>query len=363
LDSDGTPDVSEVLLYADGAREELNYSSQAAIDTGSAAGGLTSNDVRIGAWHRAGSEMYFNGVIDDVRVYDRALSEGEIMALASGQEAGYPVDAVAYWPFDGDAGDASGNGHDGVLVNGATLANAPGDIPAGVVTVDGDLSEWGEDVVWIALDKAYYEDASDVAGARFALRWNPETDKIYAAVVVEDGQHWLTDEYVSWDASDRIELYCQGDAAGGTGWNENYDAAQQYMIGMNGAAVPWAAWGRGYAIGGDAGLEYATAIEGTKLIYEAGVQGFDNYGGRSGGETVISELGPGDVVAFDVIASSRWSDAGFGMLSENTAAGKHLDAGNIARYTLGCMLQTGDLNGDCAVDLADLWIFVSEMRE
>jgi hypothetical protein len=82
LDSDGTPDVSEVLLYVDGAKEVLDFSSPAAIDTGSANGGMTSNDVRIGAWYRAGSEMFFDGLIDEVRIYDRALSAYEIAELA-----------------------------------------------------------------------------------------------------------------------------------------------------------------------------------------------------------------------------------------------------------------------------------------
>lgn len=82
LDSDGTPNVSEVVMYVDGVREDANYSSGVAIDTGSSAGGLTSNDVRIGVWHRAGSEMYFDGTVDEVRIYDKALIAEEIAALA-----------------------------------------------------------------------------------------------------------------------------------------------------------------------------------------------------------------------------------------------------------------------------------------
>jgi hypothetical protein len=53
------------------------------------------------------------GKIDDFRIYDRALLDTEIRQLHSG--------LVAYYPFDGNANDASGNANHG-MVNGATLS-------------------------------------------------------------------------------------------------------------------------------------------------------------------------------------------------------------------------------------------------
>ena len=56
---------------------------------------------------------YFSGVIDDVRIYDRALSDAEIRNLLG-------VFEVAHYPFDGNADDISGNENHGT-VYGAVL--------------------------------------------------------------------------------------------------------------------------------------------------------------------------------------------------------------------------------------------------
>ena len=61
---------------------------------------------------------FFDGLIDDVRIYSRALSEGELLYLAGARAI--PVDPgtdglMAYYPLDIDALDASGNGNDGTL--------------------------------------------------------------------------------------------------------------------------------------------------------------------------------------------------------------------------------------------------------
>lgn len=61
----------------------------------------------------------FEGIVDEVRVYNRALSECEIKELYTGTPDPN-CGLVAYYPFNGNAHDESGNGNDGT-VNGATL--------------------------------------------------------------------------------------------------------------------------------------------------------------------------------------------------------------------------------------------------
>jgi len=86
-----------------------------------------------GIWDYTGNN--FNGYIDDVRIYNRALSAGEVQQLyhAGAANAGHS-DAiisnglVGYWPFDGGSthwntnttDDVSGNGNTGTLVSLAT---------------------------------------------------------------------------------------------------------------------------------------------------------------------------------------------------------------------------------------------------
>ena len=237
-------------------------------------------------------------------------------------------------------------------------------IPRGSVVVDGNLDDWTGDVEWVALDKIYYGSPNDIEEAWFALQWDGDANKVYAAVIVYDSNYVFSDEYIEWDASDRLEVYSQGDADGGSGWYGVYDVAQHYFVGPNTVGGSWGYWAGGVEPNEDVELEYAVIVDGEQIIYEIGVKQFDNYGGFSGGDTIVTALDVGDVVGFDLVANTRWS-GGFGMLSENLMTGKYDDADKFARYMLveevggpPCFVRVGDLDGNCAVNWADLGILV-----
>lgn len=78
LEDDGTPNVKEVRLYVDGALEALSSAGDRAIYT--IVDSVDSPDLAIGVWLPAG--RYFEGAIDEVRIYDRALSAAEVASLA-----------------------------------------------------------------------------------------------------------------------------------------------------------------------------------------------------------------------------------------------------------------------------------------
>ena len=72
---------------------------------------------------------FCNGVIDDVSIYNRALSSNEVAQLYA-YESTPPNNfltngLVAYYPFTGSANDASGNGHDGTSMNGVSYVPSP----------------------------------------------------------------------------------------------------------------------------------------------------------------------------------------------------------------------------------------------
>ena len=69
--NDGTPDIAETRLYVDGAEETIGLSMSAVPDT------VAYSDVLIGS----GGTTYFDGLIDDVRIYDSALSAEEVRRL------------------------------------------------------------------------------------------------------------------------------------------------------------------------------------------------------------------------------------------------------------------------------------------
>ncbi|MHC4628775.1 MAG: sugar-binding protein, partial [Planctomycetota bacterium] len=71
---------------------------------------------------------FFDGLIDEAHIYERALSDGELLYLAG--ERATPVDPgadglAASYALDNDANDSSGNGHNGT-VEGAPIFVAPG---------------------------------------------------------------------------------------------------------------------------------------------------------------------------------------------------------------------------------------------
>ena len=72
---------------------------------------------------------YFDGELDDIGIWNRALSQQEITTMYNGVNYSDTCNAVSgsltnglvgYWPFCGNANDDSGNGNNGT-VNGATL--------------------------------------------------------------------------------------------------------------------------------------------------------------------------------------------------------------------------------------------------
>ena len=73
---EGDNDVGDVKLYVDGV-EETPYSAVLAEPVNTAVGA----DVKIGVF--VGQDRYFTGRIDDVRIYSRGLSAGEIWELAN----------------------------------------------------------------------------------------------------------------------------------------------------------------------------------------------------------------------------------------------------------------------------------------
>ena len=79
----------------------------------------------LGSYHyNSGPYNWFRGTIDDFRVYTRALSASDVQQLYAYEspppQLSFTNGLVVYYPFNGNANDASGNGHNGT-VDGATL--------------------------------------------------------------------------------------------------------------------------------------------------------------------------------------------------------------------------------------------------
>ena len=81
LEDDGSPDVSEIKLYVDGNLETIGYFNPQQIDTGNVAGVLIGARTS-GYWFNPFYPIAsFNGLMDEVRVYDSALTAQSIWQL------------------------------------------------------------------------------------------------------------------------------------------------------------------------------------------------------------------------------------------------------------------------------------------
>jgi len=81
--------------------------------------GDTTNDSDCFIGKRGSNIRYFNGLIDDVHIYNRAISEAEIQELSE-DRPDTSRGLVAYYPFNGNANDESGNNNH-ATENGAAL--------------------------------------------------------------------------------------------------------------------------------------------------------------------------------------------------------------------------------------------------
>jgi hypothetical protein len=108
-----TDNAGQVRIYINGS---LDTSS----NSGYGIPKLNSAPINIGKTN-PDSTFYFNGAIDDVRVYNRALSAEEIGAVMFNIPASGEPNLVGYWDFDEGsgqkAGDSSGHGNNGTLGN------------------------------------------------------------------------------------------------------------------------------------------------------------------------------------------------------------------------------------------------------
>ena len=126
---------TEQTMYIDGVKVSTNNnftSPTYVIGTQLAMGAATSTSGI--APYLDANVTYFNGKLDDVRIYDRVLTDAEIVALS----ASNPLNSglVAYYPFSGNANDESVNDNDGV-VYGAVLTTDRFGNPSSAFNFDG----------------------------------------------------------------------------------------------------------------------------------------------------------------------------------------------------------------------------------
>jgi hypothetical protein len=88
--------------------------------------------------------VHYHGVMDEVRIYNRALTDQEVdqLSLAGEPRVDITTGLVAHYPFDGDANDVSGNNLNGI-VNGASKTKDRFGAASSAFHFDG-INDWIE---------------------------------------------------------------------------------------------------------------------------------------------------------------------------------------------------------------------------
>ena len=117
----GTFNGSNIAIYVDGhlagqTRYTGNYSGSAGVP------------LTVGSASYCASCNRWSGIIDDLRIYGRALTSGEVKEVYDNPNILDKIPLIAYWTFDGQFIDSSGNnntGYESTLL--ASMAIAPDD--------------------------------------------------------------------------------------------------------------------------------------------------------------------------------------------------------------------------------------------
>ena len=104
-----------IRAYLDGQQD--------GVATGSHSYSITNQDpLYLGADRR--HDTFFNGLIDEIRLWNIAKSQAEIQSLKNLTLSGSEIGLVAYWKFDGNANDSSPFGNNGVLQGNACFVTS-----------------------------------------------------------------------------------------------------------------------------------------------------------------------------------------------------------------------------------------------
>jgi hypothetical protein len=191
-----------VATYSNSDNLALLYLDDVLIDTTNIIGDvkIRTNDepLKIGAGV-GDADRYFNGGIDEVRVYDRALSAGEVSDLFSGNYELFERSAEITSP-DEDSIHVGNVELTAILIDDDTDDNVQwavreGTCAAGTNTVFGNVDGHNDLYTWDGVSFSSTWDASGATPGMYCFIFNP-TESFADAPIRETREFWVADAYI-----------------------------------------------------------------------------------------------------------------------------------------------------------------------
>lgn len=286
-----------------------------------------SQSLNLGRWGAGGRT--WNGMISDLRMWDHALTSGEIVAGMTGTLTGTEPGLIGYWPFDEGFGatsaDLSPSNHPALLINNAGWAqvgptnSTPPGLQAQYILQFELSNSVAPQITGVSLPAAGSVNSNIISAftVNFSAHLDPAFGKLGRSVYQFGGHSYLlTDTAQSWPEAEKAAVSLGGHLTSITNATENSWLAQTF----DGAGDLW------IGLSQLPGREYPAWTSGEPY----------QYGNWAGGE-------PDNNGGYDY--AIRFSDNGNGAWYDNAAGSAYRGIVELS--------ASSDADGDGLVDVLD----------
>ncbi|MBI5387108.1 MAG: VCBS repeat-containing protein [Verrucomicrobia bacterium] len=232
--------LNGVLIGSNAAPSQINYDG--------------NQFLSIARW--GGGGRNWNGTFDDLRIWNRPLSQAEIIAGLSGALTGSEPNLVGYWRFNEGVGtnaaDLSPSNHPAALVNGpswaflaGTNALAPGIHSQYILSVAlSNAATPAVTSVSLPADGATSSNIFTAFGVTFSEDMDPVFSRLWRNIYRNGGHSYLlTDSAMSWQSAEAAAVTLGGhlatinNQAENTWVNQTFTGSGELWLGLNDLAL------------------------------------------------------------------------------------------------------------------------------
>ncbi len=294
-------------------------------DTKSVGSITNSENTAIGLDRNAGFD--FQGQVDDLRFYNRALSDADAVELRAMGTGDTTTGLQLHHTFDVDASDSSGNGYDGSLAGGATIDTSSGSNPVG----SGKLSlDGSDDYVELSSHSSSFQNQSAGTIAAWVYADSAADGAIFSAADSGDTVSYFS---LIRDDDGSIDVHVQEE-----------ESSTFYSFATDAGVIAENTW---------AHVAFTVDAGGNKLYVNGVLQQVTYSSGSSTSTEFLDDISNIDHLSWGIVHRDAvlWTDDFDGFIDDGRIYDRALDAVDIAE--LAAVSAPIDTDGDGYADSVD----------